>query len=52
MLGPSRLKRVLSEADRAGARRVYLIGSDELAAGEALVRNLDSGEQSREPLPE
>jgi histidyl-tRNA synthetase len=52
VLGPSRLKRVLSEADRAGASRVYLIGSDELAAGEALVRNLESGEQSREPLPE
>jgi histidyl-tRNA synthetase len=52
VLGPSRLKRVLSDADRAGARRVYLIGSDELAAGEALVRNLESGEQTREPLPE
>jgi histidyl-tRNA synthetase len=52
VLGQSRLKRVLADADRAGARRVYLIGSDELAAGQALVRDLGSGEQHREALLE
>ncbi len=51
VLGRERLKRVLADADKAGARRVYLIGPDELARGEALVRDLASGEQSATPLP-
>ena len=50
-LGDSRLKRALADADRAGARRVYLIGPDELARGEVLVRDLASGTQASEPLP-
>jgi len=51
VLSGARLKRVLSDADRAGARRVYWIGPEELARGEVAVRDLASGEQSSEPLP-
>ncbi len=51
VLANAKLKRVLADASRSGARRVYLVGPDELARGEALVRDLASGEQSRHPLP-
>ena len=51
VLGDSRLKRVLADANRAGARRVYLLGPDEVGRGEVLVRDLETGEQTREPLP-
>ena len=50
-LGTQRLKRVLADAHRAGARFLYLLGPDELARGEVLIRDLDSGEQTTEPLP-
>ena len=50
-LGDARLKRALADADRAGARRFYLIGPDELARGEVMVRDLSSGTQASEPLP-
>jgi histidyl-tRNA synthetase len=50
-LGESRLKRALADADRAGARRFYLIGPDELARGEVLVRDLAAGTQASERLP-
>ena len=52
MLAPSKLKRVLADADRAGARRLYAIGPDELARGEVMVRDLETGEQTREPIPD
>lgn len=39
------LKKRMKRADRVGARAAVLIGSDELAAGAATVRDLDSGEQ-------
>ena len=52
VLGQPKLKRVLADADKAGARRVYLIGPDELARGEVLVRDLASGEQTTEPIPD
>jgi histidyl-tRNA synthetase len=51
-LGDLKLKRALADADRAGARRFYMIGPDELARGEVVVRDLASGEQTTEPLPE
>jgi histidyl-tRNA synthetase len=51
ILGQPKLKRVLADADKARARRVYMIGPDELARGEVLVRDLVSGEQTTEPLP-
>ena len=44
------LKKRMKRADRAGARAAVLVGDDELAAGAATVRDLDSGEQSRAPL--
>jgi histidyl-tRNA synthetase len=50
-LRETKLKRALADAARAGAREIYLVGSDELARGEVLVRDLASGEQRREPLP-
>jgi histidyl-tRNA synthetase len=49
--GGGRLKRALADADRAGARRIYLLGPEELARGEALVRDLASGEQTTRRLP-
>jgi histidyl-tRNA synthetase len=50
-LGQSRLKRALADADKAGARRAYLVGPDEIARGAALVRDLATGEQTERPLP-
>ena len=52
VLGEPRLKRVMADADRAGARNVYLLGPDEVARGEVLIRDLSSGEQRSEPIPE
>jgi histidyl-tRNA synthetase len=51
-LGESRLKRVLADADRAGARQVYLLLPDEVARGEMVVRDLATGEQRSESLPD
>jgi histidyl-tRNA synthetase len=51
VLGGMRLKRALAEADRSGARRIYLVGPDEVARGRALVRDLASGEQAERALP-
>ena len=51
VLGAAKLKRVVSDADRGGAAFLYMIGPDELARGEVLVRDLTSGEQRTEPLP-
>jgi histidyl-tRNA synthetase len=51
VLGTARLKRVLADADKAGAREVYLIGPDELARGEVLIRDLSSGQQRSVPIP-
>ena len=43
-LSGGRLKRALADADRAGARRIYLLGPDEVKQGAALVRDLETGE--------
>jgi histidyl-tRNA synthetase len=51
VLGGMRLKRALAEADRSGARRIYLVGPDEVARGVALARDLSSGEQGEVALP-
>jgi histidyl-tRNA synthetase len=50
VLGKVKLKRALADADRAGARLIYLVGPEELARGVVLVRDLASGEQSEEPI--
>jgi len=52
VLGTIKLKRALADADRAGARRFYLIGPDELSRGIVVVRDLETGNQTEEPLPE
>jgi histidyl-tRNA synthetase len=49
-LGHSRLGRVLAEADRGGAERVYMIGGDELARGVVKVKDLASQEEHEEAL--
>jgi histidyl-tRNA synthetase len=51
VLGGMRLKRALAEADRSGARRVYLVGPDEVARGVAVVKELATGEQGERALP-
>jgi histidyl-tRNA synthetase len=50
-LRDDRLKRALADADRAGARRFYLVGPEELARGEVLVREMATGTQTSERLP-
>jgi histidyl-tRNA synthetase len=50
VLGGKKLKRALADADRSGARRVYLLGPDEVARGAAQVRDLATGEQTEERL--
>ena len=49
-LASVKLKRAMADADRAGARRVYLLGPEELARGEVAVRDLETGDQSTEAL--
>lgn len=49
-LGRTKLKRVLGDADKAGAERVYLIGEDELSRGIVKVRNLAKKEEHEESL--
>lgn len=49
-LGQSKLKRVLGDADKAGAERVFLIGDDERHRGVVKVRNLAAKEEHEEPL--
>ncbi len=51
VLGPAKPKRALADADRAGARRIFLIGPDELARGVARLRELATGDEHDEPLP-
>jgi len=46
------VKAQFKAADRLGARFVVLVGEDELAAGVATVRDLQSGEQRKVPLAE
>lgn len=49
-LGQTKLKRVLGDADKAGAERVFLIGEDELARGVVKVRVLADKDEREEPL--
>jgi histidyl-tRNA synthetase len=50
VLGTPKLKRALADADRAGAKRIFLLGPDEAAKGIALERDLASGDQREIPL--
>ena len=49
-LGSSKLKKVLGEADKAGALRVYLIGEDERARGVVKIRDLAAQTETEEPI--
>ena len=44
--------RQFKDANALGAGRVVVIGPDETAAGEAVVRAMDTGEETRVPLAE
>jgi histidyl-tRNA synthetase len=50
VLGSPKLKRVMVDADRSGARQIWLLGPDEVGRGVAKVRDLGSGEEREEPL--
>ena len=52
VLGQPKLKRAMADADRAGARHIWLLGPDEVERGVARVRDLASGEEREEPLSE
>jgi histidyl-tRNA synthetase len=49
-LGDPKLKRVLGDADKAGAERVFLIGEDEIRRGVVKVKNLASKQEHEESL--
>jgi histidyl-tRNA synthetase len=49
-LRPQSVARQFREADALGARRVIVLGPDELAAGVAVARDMGSGDERRVPL--
>lgn len=49
-LGRSKLKRVMADADKNGAARVYLIGEEELSRGVVKVKDLASKQEHEEAL--
>jgi len=51
-LGDRGMKGQMKGADRSGARFAVILGDDELAAGEATIRDMTSGEQRRVPFGE
>jgi histidyl-tRNA synthetase len=50
VLGETRLKRVFADADKSGARSVWLLGPDEVARGVVKVRDLSTGTEREEAL--
>ena len=52
ILDHPKLKRAMADADRIGAQRIWMLGPDELERGHARVRDLQTGEERDEPLPE
>jgi histidyl-tRNA synthetase len=46
------MKKRMARANKINARAAIILGDDEIAAGEAGLRDLDSGEQSNVPLDE
>lgn len=51
-MGHSKLKRVLGDADKNGAQRVFMIGEDERARGIVKVKDLATQQEHEEPLAE
>jgi histidyl-tRNA synthetase len=52
VLGTLKPKRVFADANKAGARHVYLIGPEERARGVVRIKDLATEEQRDEPLPD
>ena len=50
VLGETRPKRVLADADKSGARSVWLLGPDEATRGVVKVRDLATSTEREEPL--
>ncbi len=50
ILGAPKLKRVIADADRDGAKSLWLLGPDEVERGVAKRRNLDTGSESETAL--
>lgn len=44
---PAKMKKQMEYANRRGVPFVVIVGSEELAAGAATVKNMQTGEQSR-----
>ena len=51
ILDHPKLKRAMTDADRIGARRIWMVGPDEVERGSARVRDLETGEERDEALP-
>jgi histidyl-tRNA synthetase len=49
-LGEQSVRKQFRSAETEGARRVLVLGPDEVAAGEVVVRDMRSGEESRQPM--
>ena len=52
ILDHPKLKRAMADADRIGAQRIWMLGPDEVERGSARVRDLQTGEERDEPIPE
>ena len=50
VLGSPKLKRVIADADRNGAKQLFMLGPDELARGVVKRRDLGTGVESEEPI--
>ena len=49
-LGDRSLKSMMKRANRLGAPHVLIIGDQELAAGKAILRNMETKEQIQVPI--
>ena len=52
VLGTPKLKRVMADADRSGAERIWLLGPDEVERGVVKRRDLSSGTEIEEKIPD
>ncbi|MEE3328301.1 MAG: histidine--tRNA ligase [Myxococcota bacterium] len=52
ILDNPKLKRAMADADRIGAQRIWMLGPDEVERGSARVRDLHTGEERDETIPE
>jgi histidyl-tRNA synthetase len=47
---PAPVKKQMSRASKAGAKAVIILGADEIAHGEAVVKDMGTGEEMKTPL--